>query len=384
MKRYKGWLYSLMVIAFTLVILEIVSRSQYETLTTPTSRYLVEIARSDSFLGYDNAAGKPRFLPHPYMLYQLTPNYEGPFKTNSLGYRNREFNFQKDNDVIRVLTLGGSTTYGAPIAHQKDTWPSKLELLLNKGNMPSAKYEVINGGVDSASSAEILSGWIYKHRFLKPDIVILNMGINDIWPVLLSDKYDPSYEHFRKAQSYVKPSSLSKYLINNSYFYRAVWGNIFASTGGENDAGYPYTQVLDSGLRESEEKNGTVTKRISEVENIGFERNFELLIKLLKMDGIKVFVVMENSMNADNFKKWTSYTGSFFIRGLENPWLLAKAKNESIMVKISKRERVNYYKINNDDFEFNWYTDWYHLNAEGDLVKAQKIYKAMNDTKIVN
>jgi hypothetical protein len=36
--------------------------------------------------------------------------------------------------------------------------------------------EVINAGLSSATSAELLAGYIFRHRYLKPDIVIIDVG----------------------------------------------------------------------------------------------------------------------------------------------------------------------------------------------------------------
>jgi len=369
------------IIAITILIIELLSRIFYDQLSTPSSRLITSIAQQDSFLAYDQSPIKARFQPHPYMLYQLTPNYEGDFKTNSLGYRNKEIRLEKESQKVRILTLGGSTTYGAIVHKQEDTWPSQLEAILN---LKADKYEVINGGVDSASSAEILSSWIYKNRFLKPDIVILNLGINDIWPILLTKNYSSDYSYFRAAQSYVRASRLSKVLLKLSFFYRIVWGHLNSSKLNGNDAGYPYVQALDSDLQESEIKNGAVTRRVINTYNKGFADNFEMLIRLLRLDGVKVFVVLEPSLSEREFIQKTSKQDPYFITGIEKPWLIVKEKNEKIMTEVAKKYHVQYLKIDNALFKSEWYGDWYHLYEDGEKMKAKIIGNALKKQILVD
>ena len=52
-------------------------------------------------------------------------------------------------------------------------WPAKLESLLND-HFIYDNIQVINAGILYGTTAELLSHYIYKNRFLKPDIVIIH------------------------------------------------------------------------------------------------------------------------------------------------------------------------------------------------------------------
>ena len=383
MKRHTKLIYVAYTIIFLIIpllVMEMLASVLYDNLTTQAGRYAAEVALSSSFLKYDEISDRPRFIPHPYMLYQLTPNYSGHFKTNSLGYRNEEFTLLKTDKRVRMLVLGGSTTYGAGVDDLKKTWPAKLGESLKNNCMQ--EYEVINGGVDSASSAEILNGWIYKYRNIKPDIVVLNLGINDIWPILLTKDYSTDYSYFRKSQSYVDATQFSLMLMKLSNVYKVIWSHIFGST---IDSGYPFIQALDSDLIKSERLDGKVTKRAIENENEGFKNNFEYLVRILQLDGVKVFVINEPSMGLEDFKikvgggqSWYS-----FIAGLENPWLIIKRKNEEIMKSISKKYSAEYFLMDDKAIDKEMYTDWYHLNEQGEERKAKLIGGVMRERKFV-
>jgi hypothetical protein len=50
---------------------------------------------------------------------------------NSQGFRDKEFSLSKPTNTIRILAMGDSWTYGWYV-NLNDTWPKKLENLLNE------------------------------------------------------------------------------------------------------------------------------------------------------------------------------------------------------------------------------------------------------------
>ena len=61
---------------------------------------------------------------------------------NSLGYRDFEYSQERPKNTFRILVMGDSMTFGSGIDKISDTYPKKLEVLLNKGS--KQKFEVIN------------------------------------------------------------------------------------------------------------------------------------------------------------------------------------------------------------------------------------------------
>lgn len=90
---------------------------------------------------------------------------------NSLGFRGAEFT--NKGTKKRVVTIGGSTTYCVDVSNS-DTWPARLEKLLGDG------YEVLNLGIPAHSTAEhlYLLGSLVPR--LEPDIIIMQVGLNDM------------------------------------------------------------------------------------------------------------------------------------------------------------------------------------------------------------
>lgn len=90
---------------------------------------------------------------------------------NSLGFRGGEFGPKSGS--LRVIAVGGSTTYGVDVSNDT-TWTAKLEHYLGKG------YEVLNLGVAGHATAEhlYLMGAVVSR--LQPDVVLLHIGLNDM------------------------------------------------------------------------------------------------------------------------------------------------------------------------------------------------------------
>jgi hypothetical protein len=107
-------------------------------------------------------------------------------KTNSYNYRDIEHKLEKLPDVFRILILGDSQTVGHGIDSLGDTWPKKLESLLNS-KLPKKRFEIINSAYRGWNTDTQLYE-LFKNGFLfNPDLVLLGFYLNDIpSPVHLS------------------------------------------------------------------------------------------------------------------------------------------------------------------------------------------------------
>lgn len=137
------------------------------------------------------------YSPNHHICYKLAPNapsmaMRGPH--NSLGFRGPE-PVEKSKDWIRIVCLGGSTTYGTRNANESECWPRRLEAILREQH---PKIEVINAGVPAYTSAESLQSFREEILPLKPDIVIFYGGYNDVMP-RFCPSFRSDYGHYRKA-----------------------------------------------------------------------------------------------------------------------------------------------------------------------------------------
>ncbi|UCG50544.1 MAG: hypothetical protein JSW58_10070 [Candidatus Latescibacterota bacterium] len=123
------------------------------------------------------------FKYHPHQ-ERFTRDYESGrlvrATINSSGFRGRDFDQRKDPHVIRVVTLGASSTFGFSV-HDDDTYPSYLEVLLNREYPGSERFEVINFGIPHLTSGQIFALFEVEALLLEPDVVTFYEGINDTW-----------------------------------------------------------------------------------------------------------------------------------------------------------------------------------------------------------
>jgi lysophospholipase L1-like esterase len=144
-------------------------------------------------MGYGNLE---IYLPDPHVYWRLKPGQDcytkigrKPVHINSHGTRGGEFQVPKPNNVVRILCLGDSVTFGWGLS-EKETYSKILEGRLQQEIKDGRKIEVINAGVNAWSYPQ-LSIYLreYGLRF-QPDYVVL-AGAN-LW-TQFSENNDPVF-----------------------------------------------------------------------------------------------------------------------------------------------------------------------------------------------
>jgi lysophospholipase L1-like esterase len=104
---------------------------------------------------------------------------------NAHGFRGDEFDENKAPGVIRVVTLGASSTFGFS-DRDDETYPYYLERYLNRDAPAGERFEVYNLGIPHLKSNEVRALFESEALPLHPDVVTYYQGINDSWssPVL--------------------------------------------------------------------------------------------------------------------------------------------------------------------------------------------------------
>lgn len=103
---------------------------------------------------------------------------------NSHGFRGKEYQTKKEDGVIRIVTLGASSTFGH---YDRDhhTYPFLLEEKLRRALIDyetcrnQLDFEVINFGVPHLTSDNIVNLYREEGQYLNPDIVTFYEGVND-------------------------------------------------------------------------------------------------------------------------------------------------------------------------------------------------------------
>ena len=164
----------------------------------------------------------------PVTLVRLVPNDTyGVLPIGKFGFiENKEegttFSYNKNDNITRVIMLGGSSMAGSGSSRVSETISSQLEQLINdKLSKEKSKryYEVLNFGAGGGYSGAELVKFIQYLIYLEPDIVIALDGFNDAWNAIFEKNRikisnpiinwsDYSYKYFESMNGmHVKRSS---------------------------------------------------------------------------------------------------------------------------------------------------------------------------------
>lgn len=301
-----------------------------------------------------------RLSPHPFMLYVNTPSFaaDGFQQHNSQGYRGGEI-VPCEPPCLRILALGGSTTYGHLLANPADAWPAQLEKELNDAGFAA---QVINGGFNYATTAELLTHWIFRDRYLSPNLVVLHGPGNDVVP-LLFDEYDPEYAAFRRGWTGVSFSRRAgeRQLLRlaGARILYAWW---LRATGIK--PAFFWQPKEFSELRPAE-----TLANVRRHEPLGFRRNLDLLLRAIAADGARVlyfeFVGADKSVFERPLPKEAR-----FVEHIYDAILEGQAKENAAAQEVVRALGVPYLRLPEQDRLREHFLDNMHLDPGGEAVKA--------------
>jgi lysophospholipase L1-like esterase len=156
------------------------------------------------------------FVPHASIRYTYATNPRGYFDQqdgithvfNSEGWRDSEHNVEKPADVIRILGLGDSYTFGQGVKREQ-LFLTLLGPLLEK-QIDKKQIETINTGQPGYNT--VMQKQLLERRGLDyhPDVVLLSFVPNDVESDIYTDR--PKVEFFTEyTTSYAHDDWLSQY-----------------------------------------------------------------------------------------------------------------------------------------------------------------------------
>ena len=105
-----------------------------------------------------------------------------PLKTNSLGWRDREFSLHPSPGTTRICVLGDSITFGSGVAEDA-RFSRVLEYVLNgRSHNPDASIEIINLAVNSYTTYHYLELAKKEVKEYRCNQVVVGFCLNDILP----------------------------------------------------------------------------------------------------------------------------------------------------------------------------------------------------------
>jgi len=116
--------------------------------------------------------------------YRFVPNqdirrYGNRIFFNAQGLRSEPIDLEPQRGTMRILCIGDSITYGGALTDQKDTYPYKLQDVLNKKGT-GCRFEVLNASAPSWSIEDEKS-YIRKHGLYNSRVVVLQISQHDLF-----------------------------------------------------------------------------------------------------------------------------------------------------------------------------------------------------------
>ncbi len=162
------------------------------------------------------------FGPHPYRAYAGLPHSrsrDGCISLNSLGLRGPEIEMAKPPNTVRIVCVGGSTTFSDGATTDSNAYPARMERILRERYRHARfRIEVINAGLAAYNSLDSLMLFQTTLLDLSPDIAVAHHGLNDCWFMTEFDNFRSDYSHARQTFA-LPPPKIWEYSPLLSYLF---------------------------------------------------------------------------------------------------------------------------------------------------------------------
>jgi len=282
----------------------------------------------------------------------LKPNQHlSTININDYGFRGNEL--ENNEDIYRIVIVGGSTVFGTAV-FDHESIPAELANDFDDFE----NVEIINAGIASITSNEEIFHIKNKINTIKPDLIIIYDGANDV--------------HY-KITNYSVPSSDSTTISFKDFqeYFRTpvvIYRNLISP--------------LLSNFQTDDKKNNNAPGKIME----SYKENFQLSDKVSEKwyQNMKDFCDFSNKNNIKSVViiQPTIYHGKKILTNYETGFYLDDIFTKTTFTKM--REKLGQLpectlKVDLSDVfenvEIGIYRDGVHLNNQGNKLIANKIYE---------
>lgn len=357
----------------TFAVLEVGARVYLERFA-PEARFInyASFRQLAERYGGDGATSRQMLSPHRYLGYYPTPGYtKGKNRHNSLGYRGEEIVLPKPDGELRIVCLGGSTTYDSDIEDYRLAYPARLEAELRERGY--GRVTVINAGGAGWTSWESLIGFELRVLDLDPDIVIDFDAINDVhtrfvWPPEMYRGDNSGYRAANQSGLFM-PSIFEYSTLLRILMIRAGWVGSHADISRTIDRLSPsyYGDAWRDQKRTGHYPDG-IFREVRPEEMLGrngpryFARNLSNLVAVAEANGIDV--VLASFAYSPDFPEEPRVTAPEYQREI--------VEHNEVLRSVARSTGAAFF-----DFaavfptDRRYFTDGRHNNEEGAALKAK-------------
>lgn len=355
----------LIVAALVCIALELGARILISFVRNPN---LAAVIRDYS--DFENRLRTVRFVPDGILSYRLAPRIEieqadgGVTRHNGAGFRDHQDFAPKDPSIQRIVCLGGSTTYGTGVSNNDDAYPAQLERLLNERSESerAGVFEVLNLGVGGYTSLEVLRLLETEALALDPDIVLIQVAINDVGPRLYPG-FTCDYSHFRKPMRPLPDGVVSRALMRSRFALVLGWA-----------IGYYEPLTLQARTQRPLPPVDEAAAHFESNDSSCFAQNIHKAIARCRSAGVDVYLLTEAYID------FPPTTGGAAAARLEALYKEGLRQHNAALMEISATTGaglIDLYRLMPGDKAY--FTDPIHANKAGNEVKAGIIADALLD-----
>lgn len=285
-------------------------------------------------------------------------------KTNSLGLRGEEINPDSSDNEYRILFLGDSITWAGYLP-QDETFVMRLGNLLGKKSNKNVR--TVNAGIGDVGIEEETAFLKEIYAKVKPKMVILAFYLNDSRPSFgFESEKRLSWAKFLQKSRFIdviyNNFQVQMYLMRHNILgrgYRYRWLYLSKNPKWKTDKQYFKELVedanLDWGAAWNEDSWGIVEKNIQELNKFSVEKRFKLVVMCLPVS-FQVYADFLDDTPQERIR-------AIVVR-----------ENIPFLDLLPQLRRNN---------KLNLFYDHCHLNAEGQNIVAQELYRFLIANKLL-
>ena len=347
----------------TFASLELGGRALYTRITPERGRAIVSLLLGETRVAQPTGIDEEGFAvsevePRPYYFYVNRPGGKayGIVQHNGLGHRGPEYSTAPRPGTLRILAIGGSTTYGWLLKDYRDAWPHQLELLLSA--RLQHPVEVINAGLPSGLSTEALISYALRDRFLGAQAVIIHMGGNDAGAAFYDD-YRSDYSTYRSMDAGDASARPGERRLLRSFLARTFYAWWLRDGRASSIRTFP-DRPLDPATALTNARNR---------DPVGYRRNLDLLVRTVIDEGALPILFPFYLAEKEVFRGLSPSH-----RFGESTYEALKAdleKNVTITREIAALRSVPFVSLAPGTIPLPDFFDHCHLRPEGERIKAE-------------
>jgi lysophospholipase L1-like esterase len=360
--RWCLFLFSGLTLIISLALLEVAVRG---LLRVNHNQNLQMTVRDYTLLAHRQTKG---FIPAPYVNYRLQPGYQKISRDglvtshNKQGFRDKDFQPKKPGS-IRIICLGGSTTYGSGVEDNSQTYPACLEKLLNAGpyRLPGqSRVEVLNLGAGGYTTAEVLANLHFFALPLEPDIILVQSAFNDISPRFYGN-FKKDYTHFRKPMQPLDPSIIQRLLYRSKFFLILGWASgVFEPLTLQSQTQYPLPP------------DDQIMANLKENPPEAYRRNLEAITAAARSKGIQVWLLTQAFLDV---------IPSHQMGAIEKACHQGLLEHNQVIREMAADESLGLIDLDTTmPREVNYFADPIHMTPEGNQRKAELIAESLKQS----